>query len=176
MEKTITISELIERTADANEDEQFELLSQIEVEEYINYEDKVARMENIVQSTSLLDGKVHFFTPMIPVLFTITIIDMYTNIKINNQNILAEFNLLKKTGLIDFFISEDGIIDDDEIAECNAILNMLKDDFTANNCGMHVLLDDKLDKMKENIDLFFAHITNELSKTNKELAINFSNK
>lgn len=168
MEKIITLKELVEKIIDANDDEQFELLNQIEVQEYIEYQQKIVRMENIIQATSMLDDKIHFTTPMIPVFFLVTIIDMYTNIKMDNDA-LFDFNLLKQTGLDEFFVSkEDGIIPYEEIEECNAILNMLKEDFVANNCSVYSYIGNELGKIKEQLNATFEPIVNTLAGMNKD--------
>ena len=82
MEKTMTVKDLVQKYDAAVEKAKPIILKEIKSEKYIPYEAKIVNMGVIVNATHRKkDGSIYMNTPMQFVLFTLHIIDNYTNIK-----------------------------------------------------------------------------------------------
>lgn len=144
MEKTMTVKDLVQKYDAAVEKAKPIILKEIKSEKYIPYEAKIMNMGVIVNATHRKkDGSIYMNTPMQFVLFTLHIIDNYTNIKIDSTHLMDEFNMLHKSGLIDIIVHpQEGmteIIPVSEINECAEILSMMHNDFMTNYCSMQSL-------------------------------------
>ena len=127
MEKTITVSEFVEKYEATTEKMKPVLLKEIKSEKYIGYMEKCLQMDRIIQSTNYnKDKDFHINSPMKYVLFTISMIEMYTNLKINEDDIINEFDKLNRAGLIDAIIyptnGSEEVIPVKEIEECGELL------------------------------------------------------
>lgn len=158
MEKTIVVSEFVKKYDSTTDKMKLSVLKEIKSEKYIDYEIKIARMTNILQHTSFdTNGEIKFQSPAKHMLFAMAIIDMYTNLKINDNNIINDFNMLNKSGLIDVLLSvkDNSVIPTREIIECTSILNMLEDDFIANYCDLYSVIERVSTKiLKQYMDIF----------------------
>lgn len=96
---------------------------------YVPYEKKIDICERIINATSYIevDG-VKIYKKNSPaefMLFELNIIDLYTDIKVDFNSMLAEFNMLNEFGLIEAIAS---LIPTREYVEFNTLLDMKKDD------------------------------------------------
>lgn len=153
MEKTMTVKDLVQKYDAAVEKAKPIILKEIKSEKYIPYEAKIMNMGVIVNATHRKkDGSIYMNTPMQFVLFTLHIIDNYTNIKIDSTHLMDEFNMLHKSGLIDIIVHPHEwmteIIPVSEINECAEILSMMSSDFMQNNFNLHALLREVLSVFK----------------------------
>ena len=115
------------------------LKNKLKVEKYLSYSDKVLLAERIVNGSSYAivkeDGvlnktdKIKINSPMRYILFVMTIIDKYTNITVNFNDVMPEFDYLNKNGLFEIIFNKIG---DREIGEFNTVVEMVLDDFMAN--------------------------------------------
>lgn len=161
MEKTITVKELVEKYEAAVDKMKPNVLKNIKSKKYINYEDKIAAMDRVIIATHVnTEGTVRLHTPMKFVLFTVSIINMYTNILVDETKVLSEFNELHKVGLIDKLIHpKDGqevIIPLNEITECAEIMSMLGEDFMTNNYGIRALITKHMSDINKMLPEAFA--------------------
>lgn len=145
MEKTMTVKDLVQKYDAAVEKAKPIILKEIKSEKYIPYEAKIVNMGVVVNATHRKkDGSIFLNTPMQFVLFTLHMIDNYTNIKIDKTHLMDEFNMLHRSGLIDIIVHpQEGmteIIPVSEINECAEILSMMHNDFMTNYCSMQSLL------------------------------------
>ena len=126
----------------------------LKAEKYLLYEDKIKLAENIVKSSSYAianeDGALRktdviaFNSPMRYILFVMTIVDKYTNIRVNFQDVMPEFNALNFDGLIEVIFKKIG---DKEINEFNTILDMVLDDFTVNKYQFRNYISETISKI-----------------------------
>ena len=111
------------------------------VTDYVDFLTKSVHCEYIVDATSYIkDGdkkivKINSINRFM--LFTMRLIDLYTDIEINSQNIVGDYDKLNKAGALNVIISA---IPDNEYAEFSTILNMQLDDFRDNQYSLTALL------------------------------------
>ena len=113
------------------------------VNQYVPFLTKVAECKRIVQATSEIseigeDGKpknVVFSqsTPMRYLIFTMTLIRMYTDIEYEDANIADSYDKLAEAGIINKLSM---VIPKSEFEEFNTILNMGVSDYFENNRSM----------------------------------------
>lgn len=89
----MTIDELIKQ-----EEINFDELLMIE---YISYENKIDLCYGIVESTYFVNKKFHSNSPLREVLFIMNLINMYTLIDIDFDNLYGEYDKLVASGLIE---------------------------------------------------------------------------
>ena len=139
----MTVKDLVQKYDAAVEKAKPTILKDIKSEKYIPYEAKIMKMGVVVNATHRKkDGSIFLNTPMQFALFTLYMIDNYTNIKIDKTHLMDEFNMLHKSGLIDIIVHpQEGmpeIIPVSEINECAEILSMMHNDFMTNYCSTHL--------------------------------------
>mgnify|MGYP003293055073 CR=1 FL=1 len=115
-----------------NDDKAKFLKSNLKTEKYMPYADKLTRAENIVKSSSYAmikeDGKlkqtdrIALNSPMRYILFVMTVVDKYTNIEVNFNNIMPDFDALNFNSLIEIIFEKIG---DKETAEFNTVVDDL---------------------------------------------------
>ena len=129
---------------------------------YIPYEKKVGHCEKIVKtSTTNTEGKFWSNTPLQYVLFSLTLIDLYTDVTVDFDNTLAEFNLFNEKRM---FENLSLIVSNRELNEFETILKMVVDDQHENLRSLAGYLDD----MSEAIDLAFREALKALPITKEE--------
>lgn len=104
---------------------------------YIPYQEKIAICENIVNVS--MNEKQN--TPLRYMLFTLSLIDKYTNIDIDFDHPLSDFNMLLESGVGNQIVVR---IPDSERDIFQTILDMCMDDYVENNKSLTAFLDTKL--------------------------------
>lgn len=154
----MTTKEFIEKYEALADKDKEQFLIEAKTVDYIPYEKKVAHCEKIVKtSTTNAEGKFWSNTPLQYVLFSLTLVDLYTDITIDFDNTLAEFNLLNEKRVIENIRY---IIPSREMTEFETILKMVIDDQLENLRS----LAGYMDNLSEVFDIAF-----------KEALKNFSN-
>lgn len=117
------------------------LKTKLKTEKYLPYSDKAMLAEHIVKSSSYAivknenDGKlqktnrIKINSPMRYVLFVMTIIDKYTNLEVNFNDVMPEFDYLNRNNLFEVIFNKIG---DKEIGEFNTVVDMVLNDFMTN--------------------------------------------
>ena len=154
------------------------LKSKLKTEKYIPYADKLTLAENIVKHSSYAmvkeDGvlkqtdKIALNSPMRYILFVMTIVDKYTNIEVNFNNIMPDFDALNFNSLIEIIFEKIG---DKEISEFNTVVEMVLNDFMANKYQFKNYIDDTLLKVSglvEKCAPLIDNITNKLDGMTEE--------
>ena len=147
------------------------LRSNLKTEKYMPYADKLALAENIVKSSSYAmikeDGKlkqtdrIALNSPMRYILFVMTVVDKYTNIEVNFENIMPDFDALNFNSLIEVIFERVG---DKETAEFNTVVEMVLNDFMANKYQFKNYIDDTLLKISGLVEKCAPLIDNITSK------------
>lgn len=112
----------------------------IQTEEYVPYEMKMVMARNVINKTQFVNTKsaisgadvqkYHVDSPTAFIFYCLTIIDLYTEIKIDYKNPAEEFNDLNKRRLIDTIF---GLIDEHEMKEFQMVFDLTKSDTMINN-------------------------------------------
>lgn len=147
------------------------LKSKLKAEKYLPYEDKLLFAENIVQNTSyamINDGnglkmtdRIKINSPMRYILFVMTIVDKYTNIEVNFKDIMPEFNSLNQNNMIEIIFSKIG---DKEIGEFNTVVEMVLNDFMANEYEIKNFISGVLSKTYDILQKTYPLIGNIINK------------
>ena len=154
-----------------NDDKAKFLKSKLKVEKYMPYADKLTLAENIVRHSSYAmvkeDGalkqtdRIALNSPMRYILFVMTVVDKYTNIDVNFNNIMPDFDALNFNSLIEVIFKKIG---DKETAEFNTVVEMVLNDFMANKYQFKNYIDDTLLKISDLIEKCAPLIDNITSK------------
>lgn len=143
MKKDFTVIEFAKKYEEklTNNDKATFLKTKLKVENYMEYAEKVLIAKNIVRSSSYAISKdkdsgeltktnqIHINSPMRYVLFVMSIVNKYTNIEVNFNNIMIEFDALNKNGLVELITKRVG---EKEIAEFQTVVDMVLGDFMNN--------------------------------------------
>ena len=162
------------------------LKSKLKTEKYMPYADKLALAENIVKSSSYAmvkeDGalkqtdRIALNSPMRYILFVMTVVDKYTNIEVNFQNIMPDFDALNFNSLIEVIFEKIG---DKEISEFNTLVEMVLNDFMANKYEFKNYISDTLSRvvgLVERCAPLIDNITSKLDSMTEEDVEKLTNK
>ena len=136
---------------------------------YIPYEEKISKIENIIRSTSIIKDDatgIEVFkrnTPACNLLFNLTLIDLYTDIEIDFEHVLKDYNTLEEKGYVNLLLKH---IPTDEYINWQKLFDMIASDFMENERSLVSYLETKLgalDKTAESI----ADVIKELEVNNK---------
>ena len=154
-----------------NDDKAKFLKSKLKTEKYLPYADKLTFAENIVNHSSYTmikeDGvlkktdRIALNSPMRYILFVMTVVDKYTNIEVNFNNIMPDFDALNFNSLIEIIFEKIG---DKETAEFNTVVEMVLNDFMANKNQFKNYIDDTLLKVSGLVEKCVPLIDNITSK------------
>lgn len=171
-----------------NNDRATFLKTKLKVENYIEYAEKVLIAENIVRSSSYAISKdkdsgelmettqIHINSPMRYVLFVMSIVNKYTNIEVNFNNIMIEFDALNRNGLLELIMKKIG---DKEITEFQTVVDMILNDFMTNEYEFKNYISGLVVKaggVVEKIVPLVENITNKLDSLSDEDADKFIRK
>ena len=173
MNKDFNVKSFVEEyeKCSSNDDKVKFLKSKLKTEKYIPYADKLTLAENIINHSSYAmikeDGKlkqtdrIALNSPMRYILFVMTVVDKYTNIEVNFQNIMPDFDALNFNSLIEIIFEKVG---DKETAEFNTVVEMVLNDFMANKYQFKNYIDDTLLKVSGLVEKCAPLIDNITSK------------
>lgn len=109
--------------------------------DYVDYVTKVVYCKNIIKASCYIkDGDREFININSEnryLFFVMRLIELYTDIEIDNENVVSEYDKLNKIGAIDVLISA---IPEKEYTEFSTLLNMKMDDFRDNEYSITALL------------------------------------
>lgn len=163
MDKNITVENLVDLfDADktANKESFF---SQLKVENYIPYEQKIAIAEAIFNAgLEVNEEKSRINSPQRYFFYCLGILNAYTNIAVSLASkeddnpavfalqMCAEFNALNSRGLFELIFSK---IPEKELEEFNTIIDMVTNDYFENNFAFHGYMDNLLNSITKLISL-----------------------
>ena len=139
---------------------------------YVPYEQKLTFAQRIVDFSCYRNEGTeeeprivfHVDTPMREFLFQRGLIELYTNLEIDNDAFLEHYNALKESGVMDYILT---IIPESEIIDFHNIVDMVFSDEMTNNYEIHgyiknqvsriidvgsMLLEPVLEKVSQKID------------------------
>lgn len=107
--------------------------------------------------------KVNTFTGYI--LFCRTVIQEYTDLKIDKEHFDTDYDELKKSGLLDVLMNGNGsLIPQDELVEFNTILSMKKSDLIENETGIENVISRQIDRVEDMVNAALTPLVNVLEK------------
>lgn len=116
------------------------------LDKYVPYVEKITRCKNIIDKTMYteLNGEKVFKKNSTSqyLLYTLTLIDLYTDLDIDFKNLLDEYDELEKYALITPIIS---FINENELQTWQTISNMIIDDLMVNTRSIVSWIDNKID-------------------------------
>ena len=123
--------------------------------QYIPYEEKISKIENIIRSTSIVKDDVtgiEIFkrnTPACNLLFNLTLIDLYTDIEIDFEHVLKDYNALEEKGFINLLLKH---IPADEYISWQKLFDMIASDFMENERSLVSYLETRLGALDKTAD------------------------
>ena len=179
MNKDFNVKSFVEEYEKCSNDDRAKFLKgKLKTEKYMPYAEKLSIAEKIIQSSSYAiikdDGvlnktdKIALNSPMRYILFVMTVVDKYTNIEVNFNNIMPDFDALNFNSLIEIIFEKIG---DKETAEFNTVVEMVLNDFMANKYQFKNYIDDTLLKVAglvEKCAPLIDNITNKLDNMSEE--------
>ena len=153
-----------------NKDKDSYIDTKIMTTKYVPYEEKNAKCESILKSTSVIKDEttgIEIYkrnTPAFNVFYNMTLISLYTNIEVDFEHILKDYNALEELGYIDLLLSH---IPKQEYTAWSRMCQMVMDDYMENNRSLIAYLDNKLgaiDKTAESIAEVIKGIETEINK------------
>lgn len=122
----------------------------LNVKQYVSFVDKVNLAERVVyHSTHDFDqegnvvGDITINSISKYLLHVMGIIDMYTDLDINYNNLVEDYDLLNVNGLIQEIVT---LIGEKEIAECQMLLDMKLGDFMQNRLSVYSFVRDQVER------------------------------
>lgn len=116
-------------------------LSKHITESYINYITKVTYCDNIIKASCYVkDGDIEIIkinSSSRYLFFVMRLIDLYTDIDIDKENVSAEYDKLNEVGAINLLIAS---IPKNEYSEFSTLLEMRMDDFRDNEYSLTAFL------------------------------------
>lgn len=122
----------------------------LNVKQYVSFIDKVNLAERVVyHSTHDFDqegnviGDITINSISKYLLHVMGIIDMYTDLDINYNNLVEDYDLLNVNGMIQEIVT---LIGEKEIAECQMLLDMKLGDFMQNKLSVYSFVRDQIER------------------------------
>lgn len=125
MEKKYTVKEICELWRDIIKENEPEILR---ATEYVAHQNKIVICDDIIQKSMFVNKRYRPNSPYFNLLFIMKLIDEYTYIKVDYENIFKEYDLLVVNHLLDFLF-EQGVIPIDEQERFRDLLEMQLGDF-----------------------------------------------
>lgn len=128
------------------------LKSQVKIVPYQNYTTKLFLAQNIINTSCMKDGKVHIDSCKKYIMYFYTMIKFYTNIDIQEKDLMVQYDLLDENGLVEKILA---LIPEKEVTTMKTILDMKLNDLMTNKYGTHAFIEEQMDRI-ENISSKFS--------------------
>lgn len=114
------------------------------ITDYVPYEEKIAECKNIIKNSMYTaDGAFNDNQTTRYMLFTLAVVKYYTDLEVNYDNVLEDFNLIERYGISD---SLRELIED--YLRFVTVLNMMVDDVVAKETDLIGFINDKLNALQ----------------------------
>lgn len=147
VEKRINIDNLIKeynkRTSSKMKKEFLKTV--IKIKPYVSYGAKLILADGIINASCLKNGNVHIDSCKKYILYIYSLIKQYTNIDINEKELLFQYDLLDQYGLVEEILE---LIPEKEIVTFKTILDMKQNDLMTNRYGTQAFISEQIDKVK----------------------------
>ena len=153
-EKRIDLYKLVEnynKRSSTKLKEEF-LKAQVKIVPYQGYTTKLFLAQNIINISCMKDGKVHIDSCKKYIMYIYTMIKFYTNIDIQEKDLMVQYDLLDENGLVEKILA---LIPEKEVTTMKTILDMKLNDLMTNKYGTHAFIEEQMDRI-ENISSKFS--------------------
>lgn len=129
---------------------------------YVSFGEKCDLAERIVNAASLDANKnINVNSRSRYLLYTLNIINVYTKIRIDFTDIINEYDILNKHGLISEIFK---YIPQQEITEFETVLNMTLDDFMTNTYENHAFISNQIDRFSKLFNTTLSPVIEQLNE------------
>lgn len=142
------------------------LKTQIKINSYLDYGIKMFLAQNIIEKSCVKNGDLHIDSCKKYILYIYTLIKFYTNIDINEKDIMMQYDLLDRNNLVEKILS---LIPEKELTTFKTILEMKQNDFMTNNYEAHAFISNQVNKIKEIAPELFKVFIPLVDKLNKKI-------
>ena len=112
---------------------------------YIPYEDKMAHAVNCLKGNIRDKEFIEVNTPMVYLNYVMSVLDLYTNLKLDPKKPLLTYNKLQEYRIVDAIM---GLLDNEaDVIEYNTIYNMCQNDFTQNYLSPRGFIQKQVQKL-----------------------------
>lgn len=136
---------------------------------HIPFSEKLSICQNLVSNTSYSGNEVKVYkrnTPAQTMFFNLTIIDKYTNIKIDFANAVKIYDELDKLGILEQIIS---LVPEKELIDLDYILKMVMQDEYENNRSLVSFLETKIKALELSLNAITEVFSEENIKSLKTI-------
>lgn len=162
MIKKITVANFVNKYDKLDSEEKSSFIGQHIVTSYVPYEEKCNICQRIINTSMKANGKFHQNTTAQYMLYTLQLIDAYTDITIDMSQSLKSFNMLDSRDLIDLILEN---IPEKEHAKFDLIIDMIRGDLFENERSIVGYIDRFLDRIKNLFDKIVESIDNSLDES-----------
>ncbi|WP_346961245.1 hypothetical protein [Clostridium sp.] len=168
-ENKINVINLIEDYEKLTSDKSKEdyLKAKIKINNYIDYGTKMFIAENIINSSCLKNNNIYIDSCKRYILYIYALLANYTNLDIHENELLLQYDLLEKHGLLDIILD---MIPEKEIVTFKTILDMKQNDLMTNKYEIHAFISDKINSFTDIVEGFANSINQKIdSMDNTEM-------
>ena len=153
--KKYTVEEFCKKYKETNVAQVKEgLIDKIMNIQYVSYEMKITICETIMKNsyykTTEVNGievkKLHVNSPAQYMLYCLNLVKYYTNLIVDFNKALDEFNLLNECGLLDLMFNK---IPERELKEFRMVLDMVENDIMRNEYETHAFISNQVERFGE---------------------------
>jgi len=176
--KTYTVQEFVEKYDNRTSEElKQRLLETIQIKEYVPYVTKRLFAKTILDRAFYRDGKIHRDSLMKQMLYVQALILMYTNIKIDAEHLIDDYDSLDSRHIIGYILSR---IPESELLMFEGMIQMMFEDAQFNEYEPHAYVTDQLTKfypmISEKLNNLMDAITDALQKLDPKMIKKFLEK
>lgn len=136
----MTVAEFV-KGCNASDNFRNYLTENIKISRYAPYNTKIAYAENIVRNTCLDEtGNYKEDTPQLDLMIRWSMLRIYTDIQLDPQNVIAEYDMLCESGLLDDLLGVIGAETFGDSDDFRHIVSAKKEDLKANSYEIHNFL------------------------------------
>lgn len=152
------------------------LKSKIKIVPYIDYATKIILAKNIILNSCYKNDIFYVDSCKKYLLYIYAILKHWTNLNIEEVNLISQYDLLDRNGLIEKIL---GLIPEKEISSFGTILEMKENDLMMNERNIHSVVNKNIDKylprafsLFDNVLSFIEKNINRIDKNKIEKILN----
>ena len=149
----MTVDELITKCDETKKAKKSYDFAQHLIMKYMPYSEKAAMVKNIIDATSYVDVEhkrgYKRDTPNMVFIFTMKLIEKYTDIDISPENVVSDYDKLMESGIMHELTDQ---IPESEVKIIRGMLDMSRDDLEMNTRSLVSFLETKADALQIAMD------------------------
>ena len=144
----------------------FSAIEQVEVKPYISVARKIEVIGNLLASIHFSNNKFQINTPFVHLMLPLVVIDEYTNIDINFENVIEDYDALCEQDLIGKLIEK---IKPKEVQEFTVLLEESQSDMLLNNASPQSYITENVEKFSAIVGTLLSPILEQLMGVVQEM-------